>query len=56
MSKRFESGASKRKRKKIENHMVKRIRPITVYLHQPLAEATGAGSEASALKLTRKPV
>ena len=51
MSKKFESGASKPKRKKIENQMVNKIRPITAFLHQPLAEATGAGSEAGALKL-----
>ena len=53
MSKRFESDASKRKRKKNENHIVKMIRLITAFLHQPLAKATGAGSEADALKLTQ---
>ena len=41
MSKRFESGASKRKRKKIENDMVKKIKSITAFLHQPLTKATG---------------
>ena len=45
ISKRFESGASKRKRKKFENDMVNKIKPITAFLHQPLTEATGAGSE-----------
>ena len=39
--------------KKIENHRVKKIRPITTFQRQPLAEATDAGSEASALKLTQ---
>ena len=36
MSKRFESGAlaSERNRKKIENDMVKKIKPITALLHQ----------------------
>ena len=53
MSKRFERGASKRKRKKIENHMLKKVRPITASLHQPLAEAADAGSEAGALKVTQ---
>ena len=39
---------------KIENHMAKKIRPIKhCFLHQPLAEATGASSEAVALKLTQ---
>ena len=41
MSKRFESGASKRKRKKIKNEMVKKIKPITTFLHQTLTKATG---------------
>ena len=54
MSKRFESGASKCKRKKIENDMVKKIKPITAFLHQPLTEATGAGTELSALTLAQK--
>ena len=49
MSKRFESEASKRKKKKFENDMVKKIKPITAFLHQPLTEATGAGSEVGAL-------
>ena len=53
MNKRFKSGASKRKRKKIENNMVKKIRPITALLHQPLAETTDTGSEPSELKLTQ---
>ena len=53
MNKKFESGANKRKKKKTENNMVKKIRPITALLHQPLAEATGTGSEPSALKLTQ---
>ena len=53
MNKIFKSGASKRKRKKIENNMVKKIRPITALLHQPLAEATDTGSEPSELKLTQ---
>ena len=47
--------ASKCKRKKIENHTVKKIRPITSFLHQPLAEAASAGTrcsrEAGALQL-----
>ena len=42
MSKRFESRASKRKRKKIEKNMVKKIKPITAFLHQSLTEPTGA--------------
>ena len=54
MSKRFESRASKRKRKKIENDMVKKIKPITAFLHQPLTEATGAGSEVGALTLAQE--
>ena len=49
MSKRFESGTSKRKRKKIENDDVKKIKPIIAFLHQPLTEATDAGSEVGAL-------
>ena len=49
----FESGASKRKRKKIENDMVKKIKPITAFLHQPLTEATGASSEVGALTLAQ---
>ena len=51
MSKRFESGSSKCKKKKIENYMIKKIRPITAFLHQPLAKAISAGSKAGALKL-----
>ena len=54
MSKRFESEASKRKRKKIENDMVKKMKPITVFLHQPLTEATSAGSEVGALTLAQE--
>ena len=54
MTKRFESGASKRKRKKFENDMVKKIKPITAFLHQPLTEATGAGSEVGALTLAQE--
>ena len=51
MSKRFESGASKRWRKKIENDKVKKVKPITTFLHQPLTEATVAGSEVGASTL-----
>ena len=51
MSKRFESGASKRKRKKIEIDMVKKMKPITTFFHQPLTEATGAGGEGGAMTL-----
>ena len=54
MSKRFESGASKRKRKKFENDMLKKIKPITAFLHQPLTEAAGAGSEVGALMLAQE--
>ena len=54
MSKRFEIGVSKRKRKKIENDMVKKIKPITAFLHQPLTEATGAGTEVGALTLAQE--
>ena len=54
MSKRFESGVSKRKRKKIENDMIKKIEPITAFLHQPLTEATGAGTEVGALTLAQE--
>ena len=54
MSKRFESEASKRKRKKIENDMVKKRKPITAFLHQPLTEATSAGSEVGALTLAQE--
>ena len=54
MSKRFESGASKRKRKKFENDMLKKIKPITAFLHQPLTEATGAGSEVGVLTLAQE--
>ena len=46
MSKRFESEASKRKRKK--------MKPITAFLHQPLTEATSAGSEVGALTLAQE--
>ena len=54
MSKRFESGASKRKRKKFENDMLKKIKPIIAFLHQPLTKATGAGSEVGALALAQE--
>ena len=55
MSKRFESGVSKSKRKKIKNNMAKKIKPITAFLHQPLTEATGAaGSEVGALTLAQE--
>ena len=54
MSKRFESGASKRKRKKFENDMLKKIKPITAFLHQPLPEATGAGKEVGTLTLAQE--
>ena len=54
MSKRFEIGVSKRKRKKIENDMVKKIKPITAFLHQPLTEATGAGIEVGASTLAQE--
>ena len=54
ISKRFETGASKRKTKKIENDMVKKIKPITALLHQPPTEAIGAGSEVGALTLSQK--
>ena len=54
MSRKFGSGASKRKRKKIENDVVKKIKPITTFLHQSLTEATGAGSEAGASTLAQE--
>ena len=54
MSKRFKSEASKRKRKKIENDMVNKIKPITAFLHQPLTKATDAGSEVGALTLAQE--
>ena len=54
MSKRFEIGVSKRKRKKIENDMVKKIKPITAFLHQPLTEAIRAGTEVGALILAQE--
>ena len=53
-SKRFENGASKRKKKKIENDMMKKIKPITAFLHQPLTEATGADIEVGVLTLAQK--
>ena len=34
--------------------MVKKIKPITAFLHQPLTEATGAGSEVGALTLAQE--
>ena len=55
ISKRFKTGASKHKIKKIENRMAKKIRPINhCFLHELLAEATGASSKAGALKLTQE--
>ena len=54
MSKRFESEASKCKRKKIENDKAKQIKAITAFLNQPLTEATGAGSEVGALTLAQE--
>ena len=54
MSKKFESEAGKRKRKKIENDMVKKIKPITAFLYQPLTKAKNAGSEVDALTLTQE--
>ena len=54
MSKRFESGTSKRTRKKIENDKVKKIKPITAFLHQSLTKATVAGSEVGALTLVQE--
>ena len=51
MSKRFESEVGKRKRKKIENDIVKKIKPTTAFLHQPL---TDAGSEVGALTLAQE--
>ncbi|XP_032893241.1 zinc finger MYM-type protein 5-like [Amblyraja radiata] len=53
MSKRFESGASKRKRKRLENDMVKKLRPINAFLDQPLTEAASASGEADTLILTQ---
>ena len=53
MNKRFESGASKRRRKKLENNKVKEIKSITTFLHQSLTEATGADSEVGALTLAQ---
>ena len=54
MGERFESGACKRKKKKAENDMVKKIQPITPYSHQPLTEATGASSKVEALTLAQE--
>ena len=54
MSKRFKSDTSKRKSKKIENDMVKKIKPITAFMHQPLTEATDASSEVVALTLAQE--
>ena len=57
MSKRFESKASKRKRKKFENDMLKKIKPITAFLHQPLTEAIGVTEDSNTnLKKLRTPV
>lgn len=50
MSKKFESGASKRKR--LENDTVKKLRPITAFLDQPQKEATNASGEEDTLLLT----
>ena len=52
MSKRFERGASKRRRKKIEYDIVKKMKPIVAFLHQPLKEATG--SEGGVMTLAEK--
>ena len=54
MSKRFESGTSKRKRKKIENDMVKKIKSITGFLHQPLTEAIGVDTKVGALTIAQE--
>ena len=54
MSERFESGASKRKRRKFENYMLKQIKPITAFLHQPVIEAAGVDSEGGALMLAQE--
>ena len=54
MSKRFESGTSKRTRKKIENDKVKKIKAITAFLHQSLTKATVAGGEVGALTLVQE--
>ena len=53
-SKRFKSRASKRKRKKIKNDMIEKIKLITAFLQQTLTEATGAGSGVGALTLAQK--
>ena len=34
--------------------MVKKIKPITAFLHQPLTEATGAGTKVGALTLAEE--
>ena len=54
MGKKFESGASKRKSNIVKNDMVKKIKPIIAFLHQPLTEATGASSEVGALTLAQE--
>ena len=54
MSKSFESGASKRKRKKFKNDMLKKIKPITAFFHQALTKASGADSEVGALTLAQE--
>ena len=54
MSKRFDSRASHKKRKKIENDKAKKIKPMTTFLHQPLREATAAGSKVGALTLAQE--
>ena len=47
MGRRFESGASKLKRKTLEEYMVKKLTPITAYL--PLRAARSASDETDAL-------
>ena len=54
MSKRFESGASKRRRKKIENDKIKKMKSITTSLHQSLTEVTDAGSEVGSSTLAQE--
>ena len=34
--------------------MVKKTKPVTAFLHQPLTEATDAGSEVGALTLAQE--
>ena len=54
MSKKFENGASKCKRKENKNNMVKKIKPIAAFLHQSLTKATGAGTEVVAFTPAQK--